>query len=38
MGRGGGAKATIKIEHGKQKKNFVHQKSLKKKIPAETFQ
>jgi hypothetical protein len=34
----GGEKAKIKIEQGKQKKKFVHQKSLKKKIRAETFQ
>ena len=39
MGGGGGAKAKIKIEQGKQtKKKFVHQKCLKKKIRAETFQ
>jgi hypothetical protein len=36
---GGGAKAKIKIEQGKQKNNkFVYQKSLKKKICAETSQ
>jgi hypothetical protein len=36
---GGGGKAKIKIEQGKrQEKKFVHQKSLKKKIRAETFQ
>jgi hypothetical protein len=35
----GGAKAKIKIEQGKQtKKKFLHQKCLKKKIRAETFQ
>jgi hypothetical protein len=38
MGEGGRAKAKIKIEQGKQKKKFVHQKCLKKKICAETFQ
>ena len=38
MGGGGGAKAKINIEQGKQKKKFVHQKCLKKKIRAETFQ
>jgi hypothetical protein len=34
----GGAKAKRKFEQGKQKKKFVHQKSLKKKIRAETSQ
>jgi hypothetical protein len=38
MGVGDGEKAKIKIEQGKQKKQFVHQKSLGKKIRAETFQ
>jgi hypothetical protein len=38
MGAGGG-KSKKKIEQGKQtKKKFVHQKCLKKKIRAETFQ
>jgi hypothetical protein len=34
---GGGAKAKIKIEQGKQKKEFVHQKSLKKKFEQRLF-
>jgi hypothetical protein len=35
---GGGAKAKIKIEQGKQKKKIRHQKSLKRKTRAETSQ
>ena len=33
-----GGETKIKFEQGKQKKKFVHQKCLKKKIRAETFQ
>ena len=35
---GGGGKSKNKYRAGEQKKKFVHQKCLKKKIRAETFQ
>jgi hypothetical protein len=37
MGVGGGAKAKIKIEQGKQKKKFEHEKSFKKKFVQRLF-